>query len=165
MNLISQMPHICMKQYYEPIEGSCATIRTHVFFVSSSRTAVNSGSSISIATKSSRTLEQEYLNALISSDVRSYRVGAILWGSASKSDPCSECVAERCPLVRTEDGPDGIEDAVGGGGGGVEVAMTRKVVRSKRTTSVALHAVANLARCRDSTEAFGMRVCTILDQA
>ena len=152
------------EQKDRPIEGSCTTMRTHVFFVSSSRTAVNSGSSISNATKSSRTREQEYLNALISSDVRSYLVGAILWGSASWSDPYSECVAESVPLVCREDAPEDT-DAVGGGGGGVEVAITRNVVRSKRTTSVALQAEASLARCRDNTDALGMSVCTILDQA
>lgn len=42
-----------------------------------------------------------------------------------------------------------------------EVAMTRKVVRSKRMTSVALQAPASLSRCLVSTDAFGIRVCTI----
>jgi hypothetical protein len=46
-----------------------------------------------------------------------------------------------------------------------EVAMTRNVVRSNKMTSVALHAVANLSRWRVSTETFGIRVCTICDQA
>lgn len=46
-----------------------------------------------------------------------------------------------------------------------DVAMTRKVVRSKRMTSVALQAAASLSRCFVSTDAFGMRVCTICDQA
>ena len=46
-----------------------------------------------------------------------------------------------------------------------EVAMTRKVVRSKRTTSVALQASASLVRWRVRTEAFGMRVWTMRDQA
>ena len=45
------------------------------------------------------------------------------------------------------------------------MAITRNVVRSKRTTSVALQAEASLARCRDNTDALGMSVCTILDQA
>ena len=61
--------------------------------------------------------------------------------------------------------PIGLYSFVGGGGGGVDVAMTRKVARSNRTTSVALHTAANLARCRERTEAFGIRMCTILDQA
>ena len=59
--------------------------------------------------------------------------------------------------MRVED-PEATEDAVGGRGGGVEVAITRNVVRSKRMTSVALHAAASLARWRDKTEAFGIRV-------
>lgn len=49
--------------------------------------------------------------------------------------------------------------------GGEEVAMTRKVVRSKRMTSVALHASAKMVRCLESTAALGMSVCTMLDQA
>jgi len=48
---------------------------------------------------------------------------------------------------------------------GEEVAITRKVVRSKRITSVALHASAKVVRCFDRTAAFGMRVWTMLDQA
>lgn len=43
--------------------------------------------------------------------------------------------------------------------------MTRNVVRSKRMTSVALHASAKVVRCLLSIAAFGMRVCTIRDQA
>lgn len=77
---------------------------------------------------SSRILEHEYLNALINSDVLSYRVG-------SKADRC-----------------DCDED---------EVAMTRNVVRSKSTTSVALHASAKVVRCLDNTVAFGIREWTI----
>ena len=46
-----------------------------------------------------------------------------------------------------------------------DVAMTRKVVRSKSTTSVALQASPSFARCRVRTEAFGMSVCTMRDQA
>ena len=80
----------CDGNDYAPIVGSCTTISTYVFLVNSSSTAVNSGSSISIATKSSRTLEHEYLKALMSSDVRSYRVGAILCGSVSLSELYSE---------------------------------------------------------------------------
>jgi len=49
--------------------------------------------------------------------------------------------------------------------GEVEVAMTRKVVRSNMMTSVALHASANIVRCLARSEAFGMSVCTILDHA
>lgn len=58
-------------------------------------------------------------------------------------------------------GETGLTDA----GGGDDVAMTRNVVRSKRMTSVALHACARTVRCLDSTVAFGIRVCTIRDQA
>lgn len=43
--------------------------------------------------------------------------------------------------------------------------MTRKVVRSKRMTSVALQALANTFRCRESTLALGIKVWTIFDQA
>ena len=50
-------------------------------------------------------------------------------------------------------------------GGGEEVAITRKVVRSKSTTSVALHASARVVRCFVSIETLGMRVWTICDQA
>lgn len=46
-----------------------------------------------------------------------------------------------------------------------DVAITRKVVRSKRMTSVALHAPAKVVKCFESTAAFGMRVCTMLDHA
>ena len=46
-----------------------------------------------------------------------------------------------------------------------EVAITKNVVRSKRITSVALQAAASLSRCLVSTDAFGIRVCTIRDQA
>lgn len=47
----------------------------------------------------------------------------------------------------------------------VLVAMTRKVVRSNMTTSVAPHASANVVRCFASTVAFGIKVCTIRDHA
>lgn len=50
-------------------------------------------------------------------------------------------------------------------GGGEDVAMTRKVVRSNMITSVALHASASVVRCLVRTETLGMRVCTILDHA
>ena len=43
-------------------------------------------------------------------------------------------------------------------GGGEEVAITRKVVRSKRITSVALHASASVVRCFVRIETFGIRV-------
>ncbi len=43
--------------------------------------------------------------------------------------------------------------------------MTRNVVRSKRTTSVAPHASARVVRCFERTEAFGIRVWTIRDHA
>ena len=46
-----------------------------------------------------------------------------------------------------------------------EVAITRNVVRSKRMTSVALHATASLSKCLVSTDALGIRVCTICDHA
>jgi hypothetical protein len=46
-----------------------------------------------------------------------------------------------------------------------EVAITKNVVRSKRITSVALHASAKVVKCLESTAAFGMRVWTILDHA
>ena len=49
--------------------------------------------------------------------------------------------------------------------GSVEVAMTRKVVRSNKMTSVALHAAATILRCLLRTSALGIRVWTILDQA
>jgi hypothetical protein len=44
------------------------------------------------------------------------------------------------------------------GGLGLDVAITRKVVRSKRTTSVALHASAKTASRFESTAALGMSV-------
>lgn len=53
----------------------------------------------------------------------------------------------------------------GSGEGWLDVAMTRKVVRSKRMTSVALHASAKVVRCFERTDALGMRVWTMLDQA
>jgi hypothetical protein len=51
--------------------------------------------------------------------------------------------------------------------GGVisEVAITKKVARSKRTTSVAEHACANVVKWRDSVAALGMSVFTTRDQA
>ena len=87
---------------------------------------------------------QAYLNALISSDVRSYRLGSspavsgVHWGSG----------------LEYED-EKFVED----------VAMTRKVVRSKRMTSVALQAAANVERCLERIAALGIRVCTIFDHA
>lgn len=51
------------------------------------------------------------------------------------------------------------------GADGVEVAITRNVVRSKRITSVALQASAKMLRCLLRTAAFGIRVWTMLDQA
>ncbi len=46
-----------------------------------------------------------------------------------------------------------------------EVAMTRNVVRSKRMTSVALQAAANVERCLVRMAALGIRVCTTFDHA
>lgn len=43
----------------------------------------------------------------------------------------------------------GGEDLGDGGGDGEEAAMTRNVVRSNKTTSVAPHAVASVPRCLD----------------
>lgn len=132
-----------------PIVGSCTTINTYVFLVNSSSTAVNSSNSISSEWNSSRTREHACLNALTSSDVRSYRVGASLCGSESRSgaiaEPWENVVGVRRPLECDDEGVEIAGDMVGGGtegeaGGGEEVAMTRKVVRSKRITSVALHA-------------------------
>ena len=157
----------------KPIVGSCTTTSTYVFFVSSSSTAVKSASSSSIARKSSLTRAHACLNDLISSDVRSYRVGKSLCGSPSSSAPCNSLldvvlvvkVDVRAVMVSGVEsvGDVGAVEAgagtVGGLGevlgdgfeGGEEVAMTRKVVRSKRTTSVALQAVARVARCFDKT--------------
>jgi hypothetical protein len=56
-------------------------------------------------------------------------------------------------------------DDMAGGTTGVDVAMTRNVVRSKRTTSVALQASAKVVKCLERTVALGMRVCTMLDHA
>lgn len=119
-----------------PIVGLCTMTKTYAFFVISSRTAVKSGNSISSEWNSSRTREHECLNALTSSEVRSYRVALSSWGSESV-------------------------DVLGP----VEVAMTRKVVRSKRMTSVAPQAREKIFRCLDSKAALGMRVWTMLDQA
>ena len=71
----------------------------------------------------------------MSSDVRSYLVGSNSWSSGDDE------------------------------GDGSVVAMTRKVVRSNRITSVAEHAFANEVRCLESTAAFGTRVRTMLDHA
>ena len=64
---------------------------------------------------------------------------------------------------------EGVGGAMGCGGvemvGGEDVAMTRNVVRSKRTTSVAPHASARVVRCLERTEALGIRVWTIRDHA
>jgi hypothetical protein len=84
---------------------------------------------------------QEYLNAFMSSEVRSYRLAS------------SSAVAG----VPAGSGLEGAMDE--------EVAMTRKVVRSKRMTSVALHAFATVERCLDRIAALGIRVWTIFDQA
>lgn len=43
--------------------------------------------------------------------------------------------------------------------------MTKNVVRSKRMTSVALHASAKVVKCFESMAALGIRVCTMLDHA
>jgi len=117
-------------------------IITYVFLVISSKTAVKSYSSISSDRNSSLTRVQECLKALMSSDVRSYRLE-----SNSDVGDCS-----------SESGLDRDDEAD-------EVAMTRKVVRSKRMTSAALQAAAKVVRCLERIAAFGMRVCTMLDQA
>jgi hypothetical protein len=85
---------------------------------------------------------QEYLNALMSSEVRSYRFGS---SSPVAGVPAGSGVAWEEVLE--------------------EVAITRKVVRSKRMTSVALHAAATVERCLERIAAFGIRVCTIFDHA
>ena len=121
---------------------------------------------------SSRTRVQECLNALISSDVRSYRVPSSLCGSPSSASATESVWSDACePKLDSVEGVegDGEGSPAGAGGGescwGTEVAMTRKVVRSKSTTSVAPHASASFARCRVSTDAFGISVCTIRDHA
>lgn len=86
---------------------------------------------------------QEYLNALMSSEVRSYRFGS---SSAVAGVPAGSGLAWE----------EGFDD---------EVAITRKVVRSKRMTSVALHAVATVERCLERIAALGIRVWTIFDHA
>jgi len=157
---------------------------TYVFFVSSSKTAVNSGSSISSAWKSSREREQECLNDLINSDVLSYRDECILCGSGFPSASYSSPVwplefegdevkfrlSKEFELELWRDLPllSGVGIAggeIGAGGvdmaGGAEVAMTRKVVHSNRTTSVALQASARIVRCFESTAALGISVRTM----
>lgn len=103
---------------------------TYVFRVISSRTAVKSNNSISSDRNSSRTRKHECLNALISSEVRSYRFpsNSVLSPSDASGFDCKE------------------------------VAMTRKVVRSNKMTSVALHALAKVLRCLERMAAFGIRV-------
>lgn len=64
---------------------------------------------------------------------------------------------EGCDEDRREEGVEEGESA--------DVAMTRKVVRSKRMTSVALQLRAKVVRCRVRISALGMMVWTILDQA
>lgn len=97
---------------------------------------MKSYNSISRERNSSLTREHECLKALMSSDVRSYRLGS--------SGPVS---TDSSPSREILDG-DGAD----------EVAMTRNVVRSKRMTSVALHAPAKVDRCFDKIAAFGIRV-------
>ena len=96
---------------------------------------MNSANSISREWNSSRNREHDCLKALINSEVRSWRLGS------------SEGVIE--PDVSEND----------------DVAMTRNVARSKRMTSVALHASANIRRCLLRFRALGISVFTILDQA
>lgn len=98
-----------------------------MFLVISSSTAVKSQSSISREWNSPRTLEHECLKALMSSEVLSYLVGSREFAGLS------DCwVSEFVwPFV---DESAGFEDDK------EEVAITRKVVRSNRITSVALHA-------------------------
>lgn len=79
------------------------------------------------------------------------------------------CVPKLDSVVGVDPEGEGSEEA-GGGEGELdrcceEVAMTRKVVRSKRTTSVALQASASFARCLVRTEALGIRVWTMRDHA
>src|SRR5882757_5002702 len=109
---------------------------TYVFRVNSSRTAVKSYVSISRARNSSRIARvQEYLNALMSSEVRSYRFG-------------SSSAVTGVPAESGLEWEEELED----------VAITRKVVRSKRMTSVALHAAATVERCLERIAALGIRV-------
>lgn len=128
-------------------------ISTYVFLVISSSTAVKSQSSISREWNSPRTLEHECLNPLMSSDVLSYLVGSREFAGLS------DCWVSRFVVWPFVDESAGFDDDK------EEVAITRKVVRSKSMTSVALHAWAKVERCVERMLALGMRVCTILDQA
>jgi hypothetical protein len=124
--------------------------KTYVLRVISSRTAVKSQSSISSEWNSPRTLEHECLNALMSSDVLSYRVGSRELGGLDS--PSSAATSRPEASVASVEGEE-------------DVAMTRNVVRSKRITSVALHALAKVVRCFARMLALGMRVCTMFDHA
>lgn len=84
-------------------------------------------------------------------------------GAVVAADACAGDVGDVGP--GNADGVGGSEGWGEGGEGGAEVAMTRKVVRSKRTTSVALHAAASVARCFERTYAFGMSVRAMRDHA
>lgn len=86
----------------------------------------------------------------MSSDVLSYRVGSKELGGLDS--PSSAATSRPEASVASVEGEE-------------DVAMTRNVVRSKRITSVALHALAKVVRCFARMLALGIRVCTILDQA
>ena len=88
----------------------------------------------------------------MSSEVLSYLVGSSVFAGLSN---CRVSLFV-WPFVDESAGLDDEDE---------DVAMTRKVVRSKRMTSVALHACANVERCVERILALGMRVCTIFDQA
>ena len=75
----------------------------YVFFVNSSSTAVNSSSSMSSEWNSSRFREQACLNALISSDVLSYRVATIWCGLSGSS--CWD-VRSALDVADTLEGPE-----------------------------------------------------------
>ena len=95
------------------------------------------------------------LNALISSDVFSYRVGS------------SPCPVESSSIVAI-DTAFSIVWAPSFDLGDVldkEDAMTRNVVRSNRMTSVALQVSAKILKCLDKRVALGISVCTIRLQA
>lgn len=102
------------------------------------------------------TYAQDNLRFLISSLIFSNRSGSGLPsdasfapspapGNPSNSSPFSSLAGAGLPCVLRE--------------------MTRKVVRSKRTTSAAEQIRANWVRCRSSVATLGISVCTMADQA
>jgi len=93
----------------------------------------------------------------MSSEVRSYLVG-------SKTG-CSSCSREVSESTSVSELEDMVGELVCDVPDDEEVAMTKNVVRSKRMTSVALHASANVDRCLDRMLALGISVWTILDHA